>query len=85
LGRLLRNRQAAFFIEEIMEKKYVVAATGAPLEKRPDMFHWKGRWFPGLVDDKACYDDPEDSFNKHVHIPTALEEGLIRLVEENTG
>ena len=59
---------------------YVVASTGNVLERRESMFYWRGRYFPGLVDPKtnALYDDPEDSFNKHVSIPTALESGLIR-------
>lgn len=59
---------------------YVAAATGNALERRQNMFYWQGRSFPGLVDPEqnALYDDPEDSFNEHVSIPTAIERGLIR-------
>lgn len=59
---------------------YVCVATGNILERRPNMFYWRGRYFPGLVDVKTngLYDDPEDSFNEHVHIPKSIDEGLIK-------
>lgn len=39
-----------------------------PTEVRKGMFHWRGKSFSGLVceDCNALYDNPEDSFNKHV-------------------
>jgi hypothetical protein len=59
---------------------YVVASSGNVLERRESMFYWRGRYFPGLVDveTNALYDHPDDSFNAHVHIPTAIGIGLIR-------
>ena len=65
--------------------KYRSVKTGNLLHRSPDQFYWKGEWFHGLVDIKtnALYDDPEDSFNAHVGIPTAFEEGLIMRVLSN--
>lgn len=36
--------------------------------KKPNMFHWRGRFFSGLVcpDCNSLWDDPEDSFAEHV-------------------
>ena len=41
---------------------------GHPLDRRPAMFFWRGRYFHGLVCPvcNALYDDPEDSFEEHV-------------------
>jgi len=59
--------------------KYRSVATGNLLERRPNQFYWRGRYFPGLVDVKAnaLYDHPEDSFNAFASIPTAIDQGLI--------
>ncbi|HSX22904.1 MAG TPA: hypothetical protein VLE97_09045 [Gaiellaceae bacterium] len=41
---------------------------GGPFERREDMFHWRGRFFHGLVcvPCNALWDDPSDSFEAHV-------------------
>ena len=41
---------------------------GTSMERRPNMFHWRGRFFHGLVcvPCNALWDDPTDSFEKHV-------------------
>jgi hypothetical protein len=63
--------------------RYISVATGNLLDRRENQFYWKGRYFPGLVDVKAngLYDDPDDSFNAHVSIPTSIEQGLIKAEE----
>ena len=42
---------------------------GAALERRANMFYWRGRFFHGLVCTpcNALWDDPTDSFEQHVH------------------
>ncbi len=59
---------------------YRSVSTGNLLERRPNMFYWRGRYFSGLVDVKtnALYDDPEDSFNEFAFIPRAIDQGLIK-------
>lgn len=63
---------------------YVSAATGNKLERVPDKFYLRGRWFHGLVDVQAntLYDDPSDSFAEHTGISSSLEQGLIALLEQ---
>ena len=41
---------------------------GTTLERRPSMFYWRGQFFHGLVcvPCNALWDDPTDSFEKHV-------------------
>lgn len=41
---------------------------GGAFERRPNMFHWRGTFFHGLVCSpcNALYDDPSDSFMAHV-------------------
>lgn len=41
---------------------------GTALERRPNMFYWRGRFFHGLVCTpcNALWDDPTDSFEQHV-------------------
>ena len=58
---------------------YVCVKTGNTLERKANMFFWRGRYFTGLVDVKtnALYDDPSDSFAKHIGIESSLEKGLI--------
>ncbi len=60
-------------------KKYISLSTGNELVRKEGMFHWRGRFFSGLVDEevKALYDNPEDSFAAHIGIESAPGEGLI--------
>jgi ssDNA-binding Zn-finger/Zn-ribbon topoisomerase 1 len=41
---------------------------GGAFERRANMFHWRGRFFHGLVCPacNALWDDPSDSFMAHV-------------------
>ena len=41
---------------------------GTALERRPNMFYWRGQFFHGLVCPpcNALWDDPTDSFEQHV-------------------
>ena len=41
---------------------------GTAMERRPNMFYWRGRFFHGLVcvPCNALWDDPTDSFEQHV-------------------
>ena len=41
---------------------------GGTLERRPNMFYWRGCFFHGLVcvPCNALWDDPTDSFEQHV-------------------
>jgi hypothetical protein len=41
---------------------------GSLMERRPNMFHWRGRFFHVLVcfPCNALWDDPTDSFEQHV-------------------
>lgn len=51
---------------------------GRLLARLPAMFHWRGRYFSGLVSgNKALYDDPEDSFCAYLGIESSLDKGLI--------
>ena len=58
---------------------YICVKTGNALERKANMFFWRGRYFHGLVDVKenALYDDPTDSFADYVGITNGLEKGLI--------
>lgn len=64
--------------------KYRSTSTANILERRENMFYWRGRYFHGLVDVKenSLYDDPMDSFNEHLGLQTALKRELIEVVEE---
>lgn len=59
--------------------QYISTTTENILEVRQAAFHFRGMDFPGLVDEetKVLYDHPQDSYNKAMGLPTALEEGLI--------
>ena len=61
---------------------YKSTKTGAILERRPNMFYFRGDYFPGLVDvhANALHDDPENSFADAVSIPSSLDQGLIELM-----
>jgi hypothetical protein len=50
---------------------YVHTKCGSELARKPRMFHWRGRDFPGLVCEKcmALWSDPNDSFCAHVGLP----------------
>lgn len=63
--------------------QYISTSTKNILEVRQGAFHFRGMDFPGLVDEetKALYDHPQDSFNKAMGMPTALEKGLITPIE----
>ena len=41
---------------------------GIPLVVKPGMFHWRGRFFSGLVCEpcNALWDNPDDSFHAYV-------------------
>ena len=61
---------------------YKSTSTGAKLERRPNMFYYRGEYFPGLVDIHAntLHDDPENSFADAVSIPSSIAQGLIELM-----
>lgn len=58
---------------------YVSVKTGRTLVRKPQMFHFRGTDFHGLVDVEvnALYDDPSDSFAARVGMPSSEEQGLI--------
>ena len=58
---------------------YTSCKTGNLLVLKSGMFFYRGRMWPGLVDEKAkaVYDYPENSFNEFAGMKTALEQGLI--------
>lgn len=61
--------------------EYISVATGNKLERKPNMFAWRGQSFHGLVDFDAntLYDDPEDSFAAAAGIASSLHIGLIQV------
>ncbi len=65
---------------------YSAANTGNRLERRADMFYWRGRYFSGLIDAEAnaLYDDPADSFAAAVGIESSLAKGLIQRIDRLT-
>lgn len=53
-----------------MSDALICKKCGDTMERRPNMFHWRDRFFHGLVcvPCNALWDDPTDSFEQHVGI-----------------